>query len=351
VDPSPAPSTSTAAEPAATPPAPRAVKKRRRVWPWIVSALVVVVVAALALPALFAPRDASAGYLTAKAEVQTVTRTAQGTGSVVDARVLAIGADDSWSVASVDGVTASQTQTPTTGAAVTVKSVEVAVGDSVDKGDHLAVVEDASGESTTITAPRDGVVRTVDAYKGATASGTLFTLSTDGVRVAADISEYDIAHVAPKQKVAFSFDGLSAEAAGTVQSIGAAASTTASAGATGAVSSSVTDFPVVATISTAPKGLRVGMSVQMTIDVERAENVLAVPVQALDEASDGTYTVTVRDAAGTTRTVDVTVGLIGDSTAEITSGLSAGDEVVTGTAAAGSSSTVTPGFPGPGSGQ
>lgn len=317
---------------------PRPVRRRRRVWPWVVGGIVVLLVAVVAVPALLMPRSpASSGYLTADVATRSVIRTAQGTGSVVDARVVSIAADDSWAVSSVAGV---DTDAVLQTASVTVDKVLVAVGDTVEKGDELAVVTDATDDETTIKAPRDGVIRSVSAYRGATASGILFTLSTSGVRITADISEYDIAAVGPGQAVTFAVDGLGAEAEGTVESIG---SVRADPGQT--TTAAVTEFPVVAKLASAPAGLRVGMSVQTTIDVHRVDDVLAVPVQALDEASDGTYTVTTVDARGTTKTVDVQVGLIGDSYAEITNGLSAGDVVVIGTAAAGST-VITPGFPG-----
>jgi macrolide-specific efflux system membrane fusion protein len=74
-----------------------------------------------------------------------------------------------------------------------------------------------------------------------------------------------------------------------------------------------------------------GMSAQVTVTLAQAENVLAVPTTAL-AGTEGSYTVQVIGANGQAETVAVQVGLVTNSLAEITSGLTAGQRVVTGTA-------------------
>jgi macrolide-specific efflux system membrane fusion protein len=72
------------------------------------------------------------------------------------------------------------------------------------------------------------------------------------------------------------------------------------------------------------------MTADVTITTASATGVLAVPAAAL-RGTAGNYTVLVVTAAGTPETRPVTAGLITSSLVEITTGLSAGDVVVTGT--------------------
>jgi membrane fusion protein, macrolide-specific efflux system len=74
------------------------------------------------------------------------------------------------------------------------------------------------------------------------------------------------------------------------------------------------------------------MSADVTVVVAAAENVVAVPASALSGTS-GSYTVRVLGSDGTATTTPVEVGLVTSDLAEITGGVSAGDTVVTGTAA------------------
>jgi multidrug efflux pump subunit AcrA (membrane-fusion protein) len=100
-----------------------------------------------------------------------------------------------------------------------------------------------------------------------------------------------------------------------------------------------------------PEDAHDGMSADVTITTATAEGVLTVPTSAL-QGTEGNYRVRALAADGTVTAVPVEVGLATASLAEITSGLSAGTTVVTGTASdlAGTSTTGTGGFGGPGGG-
>lgn len=301
---------------------PSPARKRRR-WPWVVGVIGLLVVAVLVLLFLVPRPPAGPAYLTSTVDTRTVALTAQGTGTVADARVDSIGSDNTWTVTERDG---QSTGASVQGAAVHVYSVEVAVGQSVTAGQQLAVVYDDADQWTTITAPEDGVIRSSSAVAGSVTNGVLFTLGVGGLRVVAPISEYDIADVAVGQAVDFTFDALGSTGAGTVSAIGESAEAQDQA-----ATSSVTEYSVVATIIEPPAGLRLGMSVQLSVAVQSADDVLSVPVQALSEDAEGTYTVIRIDERGVSEEVTVTVGLIGDSYAEVTKGLASGDEVVIGT--------------------
>jgi macrolide-specific efflux system membrane fusion protein len=76
------------------------------------------------------------------------------------------------------------------------------------------------------------------------------------------------------------------------------------------------------------------MSATVTVTTASADNVLRVPATALQGSAAAGYTVLVMNADSSTTTTPVTVGLVTTSWAQIDSGLSAGETVVTGTTAA-----------------
>jgi hypothetical protein len=128
-----------------------------------------------------------------------------------------------------------------------------------------------------------------------------------------------------QQPAAVTVSAIGADLDGTVTAI-APTATTGSSGS----SSSVVSYAVTVALTDPPATLRAGMTADVTITTASATNVLAVPAAALRGAADN-YTVLVMSAAGTPESRPVTVGLITSSLVEITSGLSAGDVVVTGT--------------------
>ena len=91
-------------------------------------------------------------------------------------------------------------------------------------------------------------------------------------------------------------------------------------------------IPVTVTLDEAPATVRSGMSADVTITIASATNVLTVPAAAL-RGANGDYSVLVLGADGHARPTPVEVGLVTDTLAEITSGLTEGTAVVTGTAA------------------
>ncbi len=87
--------------------------------------------------------------------------------------------------------------------------------------------------------------------------------------------------------------------------------------------------------------LRIGMTAEVRIILDRAENVLTVPSVVISETEAGQAQVEVWDAAAKTRSMrDVTVGLDNSVTAEIKTGLTEGERVVS-DRASGSSAAVS----------
>jgi macrolide-specific efflux system membrane fusion protein len=78
----------------------------------------------------------------------------------------------------------------------------------------------------------------------------------------------------------------------------------------------------------------------VAITTASATGVIAIPAIALTGAN-GNYAVRVLDSAGQVQTVPVVVGLTTSTLAEITSGLTEGQTVITGTTAARTGTTTT----------
>jgi macrolide-specific efflux system membrane fusion protein len=291
-----------------------------------IAAIFVVILGVLVLT----PSEDAPAYATTRVETRTVVLTAQGTGTVVDARVDSFMSDGTRVVTQRDGTPINTSAVPNS--TVTISTIDVTVGQAVTAGQRLGAYVNANNETIVVTTPDAGVVRSVPATVGTRTGGALFTVGVGGLRVATPISQYDVANVTVDQVVAYTYSALDTTGKGAVVSIGtqpiAQADTSTSA---------VTKYLVLSTLVEPPATLRVGMSVQTSIEVRRADGVTTIPLQALVEGIKGNYTVLKVDANGVANPVEVKVGIIGDTYVEITEGLSVGDLI-----ANGASSTDTP---------
>jgi RND family efflux transporter MFP subunit len=186
----------------------------------------------------------------------------------------------------------------------------------------LAALE-ALRDHVTLVAPADGIVTKVAIASGAAAQGgTAIALISTQLLVSTSVVESDVAAIEVGQEASVSVAALDATLRGRVTSIDPFGS--------GAGSGAVVSFAVDVTLDAPPAGLRPGMSADITIVAASATDVLSIPSRALT-GSAGSYTVRVVAADGTVSTRPVEVGLVTSSLAEITSGLQAGELVVTGT--------------------
>lgn len=72
---------------------------------------------------------------------------------------------------------------------------------------------------------------------------------------------------------------------------------------------------------------RIGMNGEITIDIDKKQNVLTIPLLATKEKNGGTY-VDVQDSNGEIKEVEITIGLESEEKVEVVSGLSESDQVV-----------------------
>ena len=182
---------------------------------------------------------------------------------------------------------------------------------------------EALRDHATLVAPASGIVTAIEIREGADApSGAAITLISDSLRVVTSVVESDVAAIEAGQAATVEVAAIDAVLQGSVAAIDPVGSDSGTNG--------VVAFAVTVTVDAPPAGLRPGMSADITIVAASATDVLAIPSRALSGGA-GSYTVRVVAADGSVSTRPVQVGLVTASLAEITSGLQAGEEVVTGT--------------------
>ncbi|MBY6092074.1 efflux RND transporter periplasmic adaptor subunit [Maritimibacter alkaliphilus] len=214
-----------------------------------------------------------------------------------------------------------------------------------DKAEVTVSTAQIALDRTRITAPITGTVVAIVVNEGQTVNAntdapTIVKLANlDQMVVKAEISEADVVHVRAGQEVRFTILGEPEQQfTATVRDVEPAPS-------------EIKDSDTISTdeaiyynglfdVENPDHTLRIGMTTQVSIVLDRAEGVLTLPAAALKGSARSGYTVQVVDpATGAPRSVAVEVGLNNKVTAQITSGLSEGDRVVTGAAVAAASST------------
>lgn len=152
---------------------------------------------------------------------------------------------------------------------------------------------------------------------GAASSGFITLTNVDALSVKAGFAETDATKLKTGQPAAVSFSALpTAQAAGVVTSVDVNSTL---------VSNVVTYYATIA-LTKVPDGVKPGMTASATITVDMVEGALNLPSAAV-RGTGTTGTVTV--VTGKTQTSKtVSVGLRGDTTTQITSGLNVGDTVV-----------------------
>ncbi|MBI1203241.1 MAG: efflux RND transporter periplasmic adaptor subunit [Rhodopseudomonas sp.] len=222
---------------------------------------------------------------------------------------------------------------------------------------------------TRITAPIDGTVLATVTQEGQTVNATqsaptiVILGAVDVMTVKAEISEADVVKVKPGQPVYFTILGdpdhpyrttltsiePAPESIRNDTSISSSTSTTSSSSSSSSTSTSAIYYNGVFNVPNPDGRLRTYMTAQVRVVLGEARNVLTIPVAALGaRGQDGSYAVKVVGSDGAIATRQVRIGLDDKITAQVLSGLTQGERVVTGekTSATTTSSRV-PGGPPP----
>ncbi|WP_123607404.1 efflux RND transporter periplasmic adaptor subunit [Micromonospora sp. Llam0] len=212
---------------------------------------------------------------------------------------------------------------------------------------ELAVTEaQAAVDGTTLVAPMAGTVVAVNGSVGASSGGGTGTSSSGGgtgsagsgaettgssssasgfvdladltsLEVTASVSETDAVQLEVGQPATVQWNALAdAEATATVGVIDPNATTT----------NGVVSYPITLDLDSVPDGVRPGQTVEATVVVGEAVDVLTVSPAALTGTGTRASVTVLVDGAQVSRTVEV--GLRGADAVEIVSGLTAGEQVV-----------------------
>lgn len=200
-----------------------------------------------------------------------------------------------------------------------------------------------------VYAPFAGTVASVDVKKGDTASsGTaLATFISKGRLVKVSLNEIDVPNVKVGDDATLTFDALSdVSLVGKVSEIDTV----------GTVSSGVVYYDAEISFDDTTGQVNPGMSASASIITESKEDALLVPNAAVKSASDGTYYVEVPSTSVATASLNnskgvalkssitkktVTIGSANDTSTEITSGLSEGEQLIVSTVSGSAASSST----------
>jgi macrolide-specific efflux system membrane fusion protein len=136
------------------------------------------------------------------------------------------------------------------------------------------------------------------------------------MQVTASFAEADATKLKAGQTATVTWAALSgATASAKVATIAPTATTT----------NSVNSYAVVVSLDELPDGTRIGQTVTVQVIVAQAENAIRVPSAAVRTAGNRHTVTVVANGQSTVRTVEV--GILGDTFTQITSGLTAGEQV------------------------
>ncbi len=191
--------------------------------------------------------------------------------------------------------------------------------------------------AATLVAPADGLIIAVNLLPGVNApSGYAIQISVGPMVATAGFAESDISNLKIGQTATVSVTGAKVSVPGTLTQIVPVASSSGGA-------SSVATYAVTVTLTSPPENVLAGMSANVTVTTASVDNVLRVPAAALQGSTTAGYSVQVMNGGSNPTSVDVQVGLVTTSMAQIAKGLSVGDTVVTGTTSTRSGTTTAGG--------
>ena len=131
-----------------------------------------------------------------------------------------------------------------------------------------------------------------------------------------NVSESDINKIEKNQEVTITLSAIeNKNYTGTIKSVSSV----------GTYQSSGTTFSAIVEFEN-DGNVKPGMSASCSIVVEKAENCIAVPINAVQTNNDQKYVVVVLDD-GSTKNVNIETGISNDSYVQITSGLNGGEKI------------------------
>ena len=189
-------------------------------------------------------------------------------------------------------------------------------GNTSSGGGGSAGVTASSGDTAVSENSAEEESTTDNEYSTAT---TAFTIAgNEEMILAISVDELDINSVEKGQQAEVTFDAIEEETfEGTVTKVGNSAS----------ASGGVAKYTVEITIP-ASEEMKAGMNASATIVIEKKENIITIPVNALQERGNEVFVYTEKDEEGNlSGEKSVSTGLSDGNIVEITEGLSEGDTI------------------------
>lgn len=243
-------------------------------------------------------------------------------------------------------VTSAQTQLG--GAQASLAALQQSITPAQIQSDKASVTADQLGVSSaqdsldqaTLTSPIAGVVAAVNVSAGqyvagagssaksasggsstsaaasSASSADIVVLSPGAFDVTTSVSDTQIGELKLGDEAIITPDGSTTPVYGTISEIGMLAST----------SSGVATYPVTVAVTGTPGGLFAGASASVDLVIMQATNVLTVPTSAVHVIGPRAFVYELQNGKEAAHTV--TIGAQGSGLTQITSGLSAGDQVV-----------------------
>ena len=179
------------------------------------------------------------------------------------------------------------------------------------------VLEHVDGAGNVI-APVSGTVISLSAAEGGFVTASAPVAVIDGVdrmEVAVSVSEALVPKLARGDEVDVSISSLGVQVVGTIKSIDLAASMQTKL------------YNVTVSINEDVAGLLSGMFADVSFRTDTSTNTIVIPTEAILTSNDVQYVFVVENDAA--RYVEISAGLTGNGVTEVTSGLKAGDMLVT----------------------
>ena len=246
--------------------------------------------------------------------------------------------------ANVDPSLVAQSRASVTSAQLQVDQAREALAGTVLRAPTAGTVISVSGVVGEVVAAGGNTVSTPQSSDSTTtdssATGVVVISDVKHLELHASFSETDAAKLKVGQKATATLNAISdVTLRGTVVQIDA----------TSTIVSNVVEYGVTIHLTRQPRGIKQGQTANVQVNTSVVRNALYVSSAAITSAG-GQHTVSVLNDDGTQSTITVEVGLEGDQTTEITSGLSEGDAVVisSGTGAGTNGGFPPGGFPGGG---
>lgn len=227
--------------------------------------------------------------------------------------------------AALSAARSARTQLDGTGTSDKALAAKSAADQAITAAENALALAQANRDRADLKAPFDGTVVVMPGVTpGAvvTPGAAVFkVLNPSALVFTAQVDEADVGGIQPGQKATVTLDAYPAAGlTGSVTTVKPSAITTSTGGVA---------IPVLVTLDATDKRLMLGMSGDARIAVSDVSEAVTIPVEAVFNDGGGTYVYLVGSDSKATKTA-VTVGATTDTLAQITSGVKAGDTVVTG---------------------